>query len=179
MRLRYKIGLAVAVLAGVFLWGRCSRQYEVSSRRGPNPAAVLPKNDAELITYNENRHIVTVTTTKGITQTYSRNPTVEIHKDGTVKVDNHMWGLEVRPFIGAGYSDTGRMYTGCQLFYFRQFDASAAFGWTADNRRPIFQPIFAIGWNFWSDTSLNLGVNPLTIAGLSKPEPAIFLSVRL
>ncbi len=143
------------------------------------PHVVLPANDKEIVSYDENRHTISVTTAKGTTRQYSRNPSVEIRKDGTVKVDTHTWGTEVRPFLGVGYSDTGRVYTGCQLFYYRQFDAAASFGWTVDGTRPTFQPMLSIGYNIWSNTSLNIGINLLTIAGLSKLEPALFLSVRL
>jgi hypothetical protein len=104
---------------------------------------------------------------------------VEIRKDGTVKVDANAWGTEARPFIGVGYSDTGRAYIGCQLFYFHQFDAAASFGWTVDNRKPAFQPILSVAWNFWSNSSLNLGANPISFIVEKKPEIAVFLSVRL
>jgi hypothetical protein len=166
---------AIAILLlGAYLWLR----HRIHDIIVP-PHVTLPKNDSELITYNENRHTITVTTPRGTETTYGRNPTVEVRKDGTVKVDANAWGAELRPFLGVGYSDTGRAYTGCYLFYFHQFDAGASFGWTADANRPAFQPMLSISYNFWSNTSINLGINPLTIARLSKPEPAIFLSVRL
>jgi hypothetical protein len=143
------------------------------------PHITLPGNDKEVVTYNENRHIITVTTPAGTTTAYSRNPTVEIRKDGTVKTDANKWGPEVRPFLGVGYSDTGRAYAGCQFLYFYQLDAAASFGWTADANKSAFQPMLSVAWNFWSNTSINVGANPLSLAGLSKPEIAVFLSVRL
>jgi len=169
-------GLAIIalLLVGIFLYLR-HRIHDVIVP----PQITLPRNDKELIVYNENRHTITVTTPKGTETHYSRNPTVEIRKDGTVKVNVHTFGVELRPFLGAGYSDTGRAYTGCYLFYFRQFDAGASFGWTANANKPAFQPMLSIGYNVWSNTSINIGVNLLTIAGLSKPEPAVFFSVRL
>jgi hypothetical protein len=139
----------------------------------------LPKNDKETIVYNENRHEIGITTPTGTKWRYSRNPEVEIQKDGTVKVDTHLWGTELRPFLGLGYSDTGRVYMGTDLLYFRQFDAAASFGWTADNRKPAFQPMLSLGWNFYSNTSLNIGANPLPIMLHTKPEIAVFISVRL
>lgn len=168
------IAAIIALLLGAYMWMKV-RIHDVLLP----PRVVLSANDKELVSFDANRHTVTVTTDKGTTHQYSRDGTVEIRKDGTVKVDAHAWGTELRPFLGLGYSDTGRAYVGCQLFYWHQFDAGASFGWTADNRKNAFQPMLSLGWNFYSNTSLNLGINPLTIAGLSKPEPAIFLSVRL
>ncbi len=168
------IAAVIVLLIAAFFW----LKHKIHDVIVP-PQILLPVKDKAIITYNENRHEITVTTPTGTDIRYGRNPTVEVQKDGTVKVNAHSWGVEVRPFLGLGYSDTGRAYVGCQFFYFRQFDASASFGWTADNRHAAFQPMVAIGWNFWSNSSLNLGINPLTIAGLSKPEPALFLSVRL
>ena len=176
MRLRYKIGLIVLVLGSVFALGRCGGRSTGPKATLP---AVLPPNDKEVVSYNENRHTLTVMTAKGTTTQYSRNPEVEIRKDGTVKIDAKAWGFEARPFLGIGYSDTGRLYAGCNLFYVHSFDAAASFGWTANANKPAFQPMLSIGWNFWSNSSLNVGINPLTIAGMSKPQPAIFLSVRL
>ena len=143
------------------------------------PQMNLPRNDKELISFDENKHIITVTTPKGTVQKYSRNPDVEIHKDGSIKVDSNAYGFEVRPFLGFGYSQTGRLYTGVDLLYIHQFDFGASFGWTADNRYNIFQPMLSVGYNFWSNTSLNLGVNPVPFLLNEKPELGVFVSVRL
>lgn len=176
MRLRFKVGIVFLILGSVFLLGRCGRRPTDSKSILPT---VLPSQDKEVISVNENRHTITVTTAKGTTQQYSRNPSVEIRKDGTVKVDTHVWGTEIRPFLGAGYSDTGRVYTGCQFLYYRQFDAAASFGWTADGSKPAFQPMLSLSWNFWSNTSLNVGANPVPFVLHEKPEIAVFFSVRL
>jgi len=175
----FKRSLAVlAALATLLFGGYLWLKHHIHDVIVPKQIT-LPRNDKELVTYNENRHTVTVTTAKGTTQAYSRNPSVEIRKDGTVKIDNHAWGLELRPFLGFGYSDTGRTYAGIQGFYFHQFDASASFGWTADANKPLFQPMLAIGWNFWSNASLNIGANPVPFLVQRKPEIAAFVSVRL
>lgn len=168
------IGVVVALLLGGYFWLR-HRIHDIIAPK----QITLPKNDKAVITYDENRHRVGTTTANGTTWQYSRNPDIEIRKDGTVKVNTHMWGTELRPFLGLGYSDTGRGYIGCYLFYFRQFDAGASFGWTADNRKPAFQPMLSLSWNFWSNTSLNVGANPVSIVLHQKPEIAVFLSVRL
>jgi hypothetical protein len=168
------IGVLVALMLGGFLWLR----HRIHDVLVP-PQVILPPNDKELISYNENKHVITVTTAKGTTQSYSRNPKVEIRKDGSIKIDADAWGVEFRPFLGVGYSDTGRVYTGCQLFYFHQFDAGASFGWTANGSKSAFQPMLSLSWNFYSNTSLNIGANPMPFVLQRKPEFAIFLSVRL
>ena len=175
----FKLSLkGIAVIAAILLGAFLYLLHRIHDIIVPPQIALLAK-DKELIAYNENRHILTVTTAKGTTTAYSRNPSVEVLKDGTVKVNADKWGTEVRPFLGVGYSDTGRAYVGCQLFYFHQFDAAASFGWTADNRKPAFQPMLSVAYNFWSNTSINVGLNPVSLVGLSKPEIAVFLSVRL
>jgi len=166
------IAVIIAILLGCFFWIK----HKIHDVIVPPQIALLAA-DKELISYNENRHTISVTTAKGTTTQYSRNPKVEIRKDGTVKVDADAYGWEVRPFIGIGYSDTARAYAGCQLFYFHQFDAALSVG--IASAHPALQPMLSVGWNFWSNTSLNVGINPLTIAGINKPEPALFLSVRL
>lgn len=168
------LGGGAIVLLGAYLW----LAHHIRDIIVP-PRAVLPRNDKEIVAYDENHHVLAVTTEQGTTRTYSRNPTVEIRKDGTVKVDGHSWGLELRPFLGAGYSDAGRVYTGCQAFYFRQFDMSASLGWVVVSRKLLLQPTLAVGYNFWSNTSINVGANPVSFIGAQKPEIAVFLSVRL
>lgn len=168
------LGVSIGLLLGAYFWFK-SRIHDVLVP----PHITLPTNDKEVVSYNENRHIITVTTAKGTTQQYSRNPKVEIRKDGTVKIDADAWGFEARPFLGVGYSDTGRAYLGCQLFYFHQFDAGASFGLTANGDKATFQPMLALSWNFWSNTSINVGANPVPFVLRTKPEIAVFLSVRL
>jgi hypothetical protein len=172
------IAMLAALLVGLFLWLR----HKVESFHPfthPNITVKLPKNDVELITYNENRHIITTTTAAGTTRTYSRNPTVEIRKDGTVKVDSHAWGLEFNPMFGIGYQDTRRFYLGVNHFYFHQFDLFSAFGLPMNNQHVLLEPITGVSYNFWHNMSLNIGVNPANIILREKPEFGIMLSVRL
>jgi hypothetical protein len=169
---------ALVVLAALLLAAYLYLKHRIHDVMVP-PQLSLPKNDKETIVYNENRHEIGITTSSGTTWQYSRNPEVEVRKDGTIKVDTHMWGTELRPFLGIGYSDTGRVYVGIYLFYFRQFDAGASFGWTADNRKNAFQPMLSLSYNVWSNTSINIGMNPVPIVLQTKPEIAGFISVRL
>lgn len=172
MKLRYKIGLSLGLLLSVFLLGRCRNKKATISQ-------ILPAKDKEVVSYNENRHIVTVTTPASTTTTYSRNPTVEIRKDGTVKVNANAWGLEFNPILGVGYQDTRRFYLGVNHFYFHQFDVFTAVGLPMDNGHILIEPMTGVSWNFWHNCSLNAGVNPANIILGQKPEIGVLLSVRL
>lgn len=168
------IAIIAVVLFGTFIYLR----HRIRDVVMP-PQITLPKNDKELITYNENRHIITTTTAAGTTRTYSRSPTMEVRKDGTVKVDSHAWGLEFSPILGIGYQDTRRIYLGVNGIYFHQFDLFSALGFPMNNQRVPLEPITGISWNFWRNTSLNIGVNPANIILREKPELGFMLSVRL
>lgn len=168
------ITVLAALLLGVFLY----LKHRIHDIIVP-PHIMLPKNDVELIKYDENKHIVTTTTAKGTTSAYSRNPSVEIRKNGSVKVDTHAWGLEFNPILGVGYQDTRRIYFGVNHFYFHQFDLFSAFGFPMNNQAVLLAPIFGISYNLWHNTSINIGVNPVNIILREKPELGLMLSVRL
>lgn len=163
-----------ALLLGGFLWLR----HHIKDALTP-PHVTLPANDKELITYNENRHIVTVTTPAGTTTAYSRNPSVEIRKDGTVKVDAHAYGLEFAPILGLGYQDTRRVYLGVNHFYFHQFDVFTTLGFPTSNHYILVEPMTGVSWNFYHNCALNVGVNPANIILHERPEIGMMLSVRL
>lgn len=176
------IGAAILLLVGAFFY----LKHRIHDVINP-PHVALPTNDKELITYNETHHTITVTTAKGTTTAYSRNPTVELRKDGTVKIDKHAWGLECRPILGIGYQDTGRVYLGVNALYFHQFDAFSAIGFPASmiassptsEGHVFIEPITGVSWNFYSNTSLAVGVNTLNLILREKPELGIALTVRL
>src|SRR5215510_1178603 len=86
--------VSLSALAGVLLGMRICGRFH----RRPS-VGTLPKDDREVVTYDEKRHRVSVTTESGTTTAYSRNPTVEVRKDGTIRVDAHLWGRELRPFL--------------------------------------------------------------------------------
>ena len=121
MKLRYKIALVLAALAGVFLWGRRSKT------RGsvvPKPAAVLPSNDAEQITVDPSTHqLVILRPGKRIVETLpDRASTIDIRKDGQVVVTSKQLGLEHHVFIGVLGSDHLRVGVGMDAFYYKKLD---------------------------------------------------------
>lgn len=176
------IGGSALVLLGAYLY----LKHRIHEAVTPTHVA-LPAKDIELITQNENRHTITVTTKKGTTTTYSRNATVEIQKDGTVKIDDHKWGLEFHPILGVGYQDTGRIYLGINHFYFHQFDLFSAIGFPASQLGSVprsegyvfLEPISGVSWNFYSNMSLAAGLNTVNVILHERPEFGMLLSVRL
>jgi len=120
MRLRYKIGLVVAVLGAVFCLGRCQR----SSAGRPSAPAVLPPQDLEQIRVNPDTHQLIIQTAKGI-QTVTlpdRTSTIDVLKNGMVKVTSPQMGLEHHMFAGAVLSDHARIGVGMDAFYWKKLD---------------------------------------------------------
>lgn len=119
VKLRYKIVSVLAVLLGVFLYGRCGRS-------GPTPIInpVLPPNDAAQITVNPGSHTITVVNQHGTNTNYLPNgPTViDIGHDGAVSLKIKTFGLEREGFGGIGYVESTRLVGGIDLLYFHRFD---------------------------------------------------------
>lgn len=169
------LGLIAAILLGVYFW----LTHRLSgSAATPGPQVVLPKGIKEQVTYNDNTHKIGVTTGKGTTYTYGRDPTIEVKDDGTLLVNAHTWGLERRFFGGLGYCDGPRGYIGVQFFYWRQFDLSGAVGITTDSGKHAFQLVVGPSWNLYSNTSLHLAVNPVPMVTSQPPDVGAFVSIR-
>src|ERR1035438_10221296 len=115
IRLRYKIVSVLLILVGVFLYGRCSKQ------KSP---VVLPSSDVEQIRVDPITHKLIILTSKG-TQTITlpdQVSTIDVRKDGTVKVTSPQFGLQFRPFVGMYYSDVLRFGAGADLVYWKRLD---------------------------------------------------------
>lgn len=168
------IAIIGLLLLAAFVWIRHTIQQVF-----PAPShSILPANTKERITYDENKHVIAVTTAKGTTASYSRNPTVEIKNDGTVKVDSNAWGLEADPFLGIGYQETGRLYLGVNGFYYRQFDAFAAIGIPFNGDHSI-KPLVGASWNVFRHSSIGVGLNPFNAILRERPEFGVLLTVKL
>lgn len=169
------LGLIAAILLGVYFW----LTHRLSgSAATAGPQVVLPKGIKEQVTYNDKTHKVRITTEKGTTYTYSRDPTIEVKDDGTLAVNAHIWGLERRYFGGLGYCDGPRGYVGMQFFYWHQFDLSGAVGITTDKNRRALQLVVGPSWNPYSNTSLHLAVNLVPMATSQPPQVGAFVSIR-
>lgn len=182
MMTKYKVYFGLGILVAIIILVRCTRSNRmvgsVSSGTRDRATPVLPKNDKEEVAFNEKTHILTVVTSSHTLREYAANPEVEIRKDGTVKVDRHLAGFENSPFLGAGYADTGRILIGDNLLHFGRLDLSVSLGWTPDNRYPAVRGFVGIGYNVYSNTSINLGIDTSVIV-TKTPVIAGFISVRL
>lgn len=121
MKLRYKL-LAIAVFLGIiFMWGR----YSGRAARPSSIPVVLPGNDVEQIRVNPSTHQGIIVTPRG-TQTFTlpdRVSTIDVRKDGSVKVTSPQMGFETHPFVGVGYGQGTRLYLGADLGYYKKVDA--------------------------------------------------------
>lgn len=176
----FKISCAVilaASLALVFVYRRIAQRVTTVFPGLTKPVAVLPKADKERIAINEKTHTLTVQTAKQTIVEYAKNPVVEIKKDGSVNVTRHLTGFENEPFIGFGYSDTGRIFIGDNLYHFGRFDGFGSIAWTPVNSVVAFKAYIGVGYNFYHNTSANLAMDP-GIAITRTPDIAGFVSVR-
>jgi hypothetical protein len=162
-------GLFVILLSGLFF-------YLKSKIKDVTPVRALPTNVKEQVSFNEKTHTLTVQTSKGVVKEYAKNPDVTIMKNGAVKIQRHLFGLENSPFLGLGYADCGRIFIGDNLFHVSRFDLSGSIGIVPDSRHTLLRPYFDIGYNFYSNTSFNLAIDPLTI--YTVPQVAGFISVK-
>ena len=146
-------------------------------RLGGKTPAVLPPGVTEKVTYNEKTHTLTVVTpTKTVTE-YAKNPDVQLRKGGDVVINRHLTGFEQDFFLGVGYSDCGRIFLGLNFFHFSRFDVNVSLGGVPDDRRVLIKPYLGVGYNVYSNTSLNVAANPIAVA-LSRPDIAVFVSIK-
>lgn len=130
MRLRYKIYVAVITLLGVFTLGRCGKIPQKPNGVAHTPTAVLPSEDAEQIRVNPETHQLIILTSKG-SQTVTlpdRTSTIDVLKNGTVKVTSPQIGLEHHMFLGILGSEHARIGVGVDGFYWKKLDLGIGIG---------------------------------------------------
>lgn len=174
---RYVVGVGVVIIlmVGIFFW----LKHKIAKIRNPSVVTIiLPKDTKERVSFNEKTHILTVTTLKGTITEYARNPEVFIRNNGDVVINRHLLGLERDWFMGLGYADCPRIFLGVNLFHFSRFDIHASLGGASDSSRVLFKPYLGVGYNFWSNTSVNVSANPINFGVPYKPDIAVFLSVK-
>ena len=154
MKLRYRIGLVLAVLGVTFGLGRCKR----NAISGPELAtpAVLPSNDKEQILVDPIRHtLIIVKPTGNTTLTLpDHSSTIDIRKDGTVQVMSPQFGWEHRPFVGVHGSDYFRIAAGMDAYYFKKLDL----GFGAAGRIGNFTPIAFVQLSYSFYDNCRIGV---------------------
>jgi hypothetical protein len=124
---------------------------------------ILRPQDKERVSYNSVSHTLTVTTHKGTTRSYTRNPDILIEENGTVIIKKHLVGFELAPFMAIGASFDGLSlkkngYLGLNLVELWRFDLGPAFAIGQIGIRPLAQ----VQYNFYSNTSIMAGWFPGT-----------------
>src|ERR1700674_638343 len=139
----------------------------------PRAAVVLPKNDKELVTYNDKTHKLTIVTSEKTIVEYAKNPTIELRKNGDVLVSRHLLGFELDPFMGFGYASRPAVFIGANVFHFSRFDIHGEIGFDKSH----IGMYAGVGYNFWSNTSLNVSINPIGVVA-ARPDIALFVSLK-
>lgn len=175
--MKYKMGfvLFVAFIIALTIYS-CAHKRSVDSTASQ---AVLPPGAVNKVIVNPQAHTLTVLT-PGHSETLflpSRPSDIIVYEDGHTKIEVSEYGFEEQPFLGPGFGDgKGRVYLGLNQFYFKRADFFWALGLGTNY---TVQPIIGIGYNFWSNTSINIGLNPVNSILEEKPEYGVFLSVKL
>lgn len=182
MTIKHYTYLGLGILVATFTLGMCARGHRMvySGPNGPKGSAtpILPKGIKEQVTFNEKTHTLTVQTkTKTITE-YAKNPKVQFTDLGTVVIDRHLAGFENEPFMGVGLVLSGpRFFVGDNVFHLSRFDVQASVGVPFEKQTGFLRLYTGFGYEFWSNTSLNISVNPIA-AAQALPDVALFLSTR-
>lgn len=147
-----------AFLFGLFFYAR----HSIESAKNP-PRSILAPKDKEAILYNSVTHMLTVSTETGTKTEYARNPVIHLQKDGTVKIDRKVYGLEHSPFGGYGYGDGVRLYVGMSWAYIYRLDVNTQLGVTDNRSLVAIRAVSSLSYNFYSNTSAFVGVEPLAL----------------
>lgn len=120
------------------------------------PVTVLPKEDKEQILIDPVKHtLIIVKPTGNETLTLPDHPsTVDIRKDGTVKITSPQWGLERRFFFGAQGSSAFRLAAGLDGAYFKKLDVGIGVANAIGAKTPI---VFGkLSYNFYDNMQIGI-----------------------
>ena len=167
MKLRYKLLAALVALLGlltfVFYKG-FKRGVKHGSPAVLNPlsAAVLPKEDSEQLVIDPRRHIITINKPGQKSTTVDlpdKVTTVDIHKDGAVKVDAPQWGTEVSHFLGGAFGSDIRLRAsvGLNLLYIRRWELGG--GLLLDSNIHDTRVFAHVSYNVYSNYYVSGGVD--------------------
>ncbi len=165
---RWSIGLVALIsisLLLAFLW--IQRRIAGVVNRTVSPATILRKQDKEAVSYNSRTHELTIITSSSTVKEYTRDPVIHIQKDGKIKIDKKLFGLECSPFIGVGYSDRFQTYLGLNLVDFWRLDGGIALAYSPGSTRPLL----SVGYNVYGNMNLGLGVD-------TSKQPHLMVAVR-
>jgi hypothetical protein len=117
MKLRYKLLGGVALCA----WLLLAMKGCFDPKPTPGP---LPKNDNEQIIVDPNSHHLTIVTAAGprVITLPDRPSTIDLLKNGDVKITSAQFGFEHHVFAGAVLSDSARLGIGMDGVYYKRLD---------------------------------------------------------
>jgi hypothetical protein len=169
------IAVVLVLLFGAYGYLTYRVRVAVSSYKAQHD---LPANVKGRMSFNENTHILTVVTKKKTVREYARNPIVTVTEDDKVIIERHVVGFENQFFLGVGYSDCGRVFIGDNFYHVGRFDLFGTLGIAPDTTQTVVKVYAGIGYNVWSNTSLNIGIDPVNAILSYRPAVAGFVSVR-
>jgi len=115
------------------------RHGNVNAPSRPNASPILSSNESERITVDPEKHTLIIQTpqkVKVVTLPFNKS-TIDILKNGDVKVTSSQFGLEHHLFMGYGLSDTSRIAAGLDCLYFKHLDLGLGLGMQMGNHSPI------------------------------------------
>jgi hypothetical protein len=115
----------------------------------------------ERLIVNSVKHEITMVTAAGSKTEFARNPVIDINKTGDVSVSRGVYGAEHLPSLGIGYGGDARLYLGASVYYVYELELNTQLAFALSPHAPAFvEPVFSVGYNFYSNTSMFVGVNP-------------------
>lgn len=164
--------VGLSILLGLFGFKCCRKVQQKQDKQATS--TILQPGQAEKIVVNPANHTIEIVTPKKTTTTYLPDRPTQIieNKDGSVTIVDHKFGVENRPFFGAGgaFDGTPRVYVGSDVFYFHRLDLGVGINTNPAELKDV-RVNLSLGYNFYSNTSIALSVDNHRVPGL-------FLKVR-
>lgn len=172
---KYRVpAIIVGIFALLFLavWYFSTPPYSGGNGRLVTPGVSLPENVSEQIIIDPRRHTIVFRRTDKVVVTHlpDKVTTIDILKDGRIKVSSPQWGLEARPFVGLGFSTDAHFAVGLDGAYWKRFDVGGGVRWNFG----LTDPRFFLGLTYNMKDNLRIGI---TID--HKKAPGLMLSLRV
>ena len=156
MTIKQYLILGVIIVLGLFGFS-CARKHakKVDSVIS-NP--ILAANQKEKIILNPQNHTITVVTKNGTKVSNLPTHTVSVveNNNGTLSIQDRVWGYEFSPWLGFALADKPRYVLGLDLLYFHKLDLG--FGIAPDFKSTSVVGVASLGYNIYSNTSIWAGV---------------------
>ncbi len=146
-------GLVLVAAVALFSLRSCQKKRDTQIA---NP--ILAPDVKEKITINPLKRTLIVATQTGTTVTTlpDRPSSIELLKNGKVRVSAPQWGFEAIPYIGIGYSRQVNDYIGLDFFYWKKLDAGFAFSFDRLKVDSLGLPL-TLSYTVWHNLRLTVG----------------------